>query len=173
VTPGSGPDGTALGFTGNGFSPNEDVRIYKSGVGSAVLASAAAGADGGFTVAGSAPDSVYGPRIFVATGATSGKLGAPRFSSVPSLAISPHAGPAGSTAVASGFGFAPLEQVKVYWNSPLMYLGAVNADVRGSFSGTAGLLFTVPPDAPSGVQIVGAKGQTSLAPVTGPSTLSK
>ena len=55
------------------------MRVYTSGVGSAVLASATADAAGSFSATASAPQSVNGPRIFVSVGESSGMLGAASF----------------------------------------------------------------------------------------------
>jgi len=93
-----------LTFTGTAFAPNESVRIYVSGVGSRVLASAMADTSGAFTVTARAPQSPYGPRLFLGVGQRSGKLGAASFWVTPRLILNPNSGPAGST-MAQGCGF--------------------------------------------------------------------
>ncbi len=106
VTPAGGSYRSALTFTGSGFAPNESVRVYTSGVGSAVLASATADAAGSFSATASAPQSVNGPRIFVSVGESSGMLGAASFWMEARLILSPNSGSVGSTVTAAGYGFA-------------------------------------------------------------------
>jgi virginiamycin B lyase len=163
VTPDSASFHTELTFSGSGFAANEEVRILETGLGSTVLVRGTADASGSFTTTVRAPSSVYGPRLFFGKGVQSAKMAAAAFNSTPRLAISPSAGPAGSTATAAGYGFGSLETVKVYWANPKKYLGSVTTDVNGSFTGLDGLTFTVPATAPSGSTTVGAVGQTSKA----------
>lgn len=163
VTPASGYYRTSLTFTGSGFGANENVDIYIGGVGSKVLASATADASGGFTVVAPAPESPYGPRIFLATGQASGKLGAANFSVTPRLIMIPNSGPVGTSTEASGYGYGPLETVDIYWNNPRLFLGLTTTDVNGTFTGVAAFRFTVPPGAPEGVDTVSGAGVTSNA----------
>jgi virginiamycin B lyase len=163
VSPGSGVVRTNLTFTGSAFGPNESVQIYTAGVGSAVLATATADAGGSFTVTAPAPLSQYGPRLFLAKGQTSGKLGTADFSVAPRLILNPNVGNVGSTTTALGLGFGSLEQVKIYWNNGRSYLGAVEADLYGSIKGSAALTFTVPSGAAPGSNIVLGKGSSTGA----------
>jgi hypothetical protein len=158
VTPASGDDHTELTFSGSGFAPNEGVQIYVSGVGSAVLASAVADSSGSVTATARAPQSPYGPRIFLGVGQSSGLVGAAAFSVKARLILSPSSGSAGSTASVEGNGFGSLETVDIYWNNPRTLLGAATADVQGTFSGSAALSFTVPAQAPAGVHTVSGIG---------------
>ncbi|HUD99826.1 MAG TPA: hypothetical protein VMR62_09650 [Bryobacteraceae bacterium] len=161
VTPASGHHGDDLTFTGSGFTTGENVRIYISGVGSPVLASATADSSGSFSAAAPAPESPYGPRIFLGVGQSSGKLGTASFSVTPRLILDPNSGPSGSAVTASGYGFGPLETVDVYWNDPRISLGTATADVHGTFSGAAAFSFQVPEQAALGVDAVsGAGSQT-------------
>ena len=65
VSPASGGYKTNLSFTGSGFAPNETVQIYVRGVGSAVLASGTADSSGSVSASAQAPQSPYGPRLFL------------------------------------------------------------------------------------------------------------
>ena len=163
VSPASGAYKTTLSFTGSGFAPNESVQIYKSGVGSTVLASATADSSGSFTVSGLVPRWRYGPRLFLGVGQTSGKLGAASFSISPLLSLKPTSGPVGSTVTAQGFGFGSFEKVNVRWLNPKTLLGPVTADVNGTWSGSAAKKFTVPSGAPPGVNKVGGFGEITKA----------
>jgi streptogramin lyase len=163
VSPATGSYRTNLTFTGSAFTPNERVEVYTSGVGSSMLAGATADADGSLTATSLAPLSEYGPRLFLAVGQTSRKLGAANFSVIPRLILTPNSGTMGSTVTARGLGFGSFETVKVYWQTPPTLLGTVTTDVNGAFIGSAALAFTVPPGAPLGVNMVGGKGQTTGA----------
>jgi virginiamycin B lyase len=168
VTPASGSYRTPLTFSGSGFAPGENVRIYVGGVGSPVLAAATAGVSGGFTVSAASPPSPEGPRLFLGMGQTSGSLGAASFTvSAARLVLSPNTGLPGSAAVVSGFGFSPFEGVDIYWEnlapgpevpSSRVYLGPVTTDSNGSFTGSGALPFTVPASAPPGKNVVQALG---------------
>ena len=141
---------STLNFSGSGYAPNEGVRIYGRGVGSAVLAFAVADSAGSFTATAQAPPSPYGPRIFLGNGQQSGKLGAASFSMTANVALQPDAGAVGSSVTAKGYGFAALEQVEIYWNNPRTLLGTVTADVDGTIDGSAALTFMVPSGAAAG-----------------------
>jgi len=163
VSPASGAFRDNITFTGTAFAPNESVQIYDRGVGSSVLASARADASGAFTVTARAPHSPYGPRLFLGLGQRSGKLGAANFSVTPRLILNPNSGLAGSSTAARGYGFAPLETVKIYWNNTQTLLGTVTANVNGAFTGSAALTFEVPAGAHPGVKSVKGIGQSSNA----------
>jgi virginiamycin B lyase len=160
VTPSSGVYGTSLTFSGSGFAPNEQVRIYDKGVGSDALAAATADSTGAFTATASAPQSAYGYRIFIAMGQTSGLVGTAGFTMGPALIVSPSSGSVGSTAVVEGEGFLNGENLRIYWNNPRTLLGTAKASVDGSFNGSGALTFTVPAGSPAGVNGIEAKGNT-------------
>jgi virginiamycin B lyase len=164
VSPSSGRYRTNLTFAGSSFAPNEKVQIYKSGVGSAVLASATADTNGSFSATGVAPESIYGARVFLGVGEVSGKSGAAVFSMVPVLTLNPKSGVLGSTVSVSGYGFG-MEHVTVFWDSSQTVLGTAYANY-GTFagSGTYGALqFIVPPNASAGVHRILARGQSTHA----------
>jgi streptogramin lyase len=162
----SPPDGryrTNLTFSGSAFGPSESVRIYTSGVGSAILVGGTTDADGSFSATAHAVESQYGPRIFLGVGQTSGRLGAAGFSMAPRLIPSPHSGTAGSSVSVDGYGFGSLESVEVYWGSPRTLLGTVTANVHGTFNGSAKVTFTVPSGAPAGRNVLVGKGDSTKA----------
>jgi len=153
ATPDNGFYYSALNFQGSGFAPNENVRIYTAGVGSAVLVSATTDSNGSFTTTGRAPASPYGSRIFLGLGETSGKLGAASFSIAPHLFLTPNSGPPGATVTVTGFGFPPFfGQPAIYWKSPFTYLGLTpEVDSHGIFHP---LTITVPAEAAAGANNV-------------------
>jgi len=163
VSPVSGVFRDNLTFTGTAFAPNESVQIYVRGVGSSVLASAVADASGAFTVTARAPQSPYGPRLFLGLGQSSGKLGAASFSVTPRLILNPNSGAPGSSTAAHGYGFGSLEEVEIYWNNAQTLLGTVKANVSGTFTRGAAFTFTVPAGAPPGVNTVKGIGQSTRA----------
>jgi hypothetical protein len=158
VSPTTGHYRTNLTFTGNSFAPNENVLIYASGVGSAVLASTAADANGSFSVTAPTPASVAGPRIFMGVGQSSGKLGAANFSMSPRLILNPTSGAAGSTVTVTGHGFGGGENVNVFWNNTQTLLGTATADSHGTFGGSNAFTFVVPSGASAGVHKVMGEG---------------
>jgi streptogramin lyase len=163
VTPPGGNFGSALTFTGSGFVPGEDVRIYVAGVGSAVMASATADSSGSFTAAARAPQSANGPRLFLGVGQSSRRLGAATFTMGPHMAIDPDSGTPGSRVLVEGSGFGPLETVDIYWNGAS--LGSAAADVHGTFDGKATFTFTVPEGTSPGSYTVSATGSLTGADV--------
>ncbi len=145
--PGLGATGTSISFSGNGFAPNETVRIYTSGIGSTVLATAVADSSGSFSSQeryATLPDSPFGYRLFLGNGVTSGKIAAATFQVTPKLLVSPSFGPPGGTSSAKGYGYAAFDTVDVYWESPYTFLGSAVADSTGTFVGSAALTFTIP-----------------------------
>jgi virginiamycin B lyase len=168
VSPADGYYKSDLTFSGSGFAPNENIEIYASGVGSAVLVGAIADSTGSFTAAARAPQSAYGQRLFLGVGQSSGKLGAASYSMAPRLVLNPGSGPVGSVATVEGYGFGSFETVNVYWNSPRKLLGSATADVHGSFTGAAGLTFTVPAGALTGKNGVFAVSPIDAGPPLGP-----
>jgi hypothetical protein len=167
VSPGSGSCEVSLTFTGSGFAPNENVRIYSEGIGSAILASATADASGSFTAAVQPPQSPYGPRLFLGLGQTSGDLGAASFSSTPQLFLNPNSGAPDSSVTVQGCGFGSVNGlvsgVNIYWDNPRTF--------DGTFRGASALTFTVPARAPAGGNgVIGsiAKCRARPAPLTTP-----
>jgi sugar lactone lactonase YvrE len=171
VTPAGGAYEDGLSFTGSGFAPNETVQIYQGGIGSAILAGGTADASGSFTAAAQVPQSAYGPRLFVAMGQTSGELGAANFSILPRLILQPASGPAGSTVIARGTGFLPLEKVWIYWADPSTLLGTTTANVDGTFDAGATVTFTVPSGISPGVNKVLAGGNLVIVKASAPFTV--
>jgi virginiamycin B lyase len=158
VTPPKGSYRQDLTLAGSMFAPNETVRIYASGIGSPLLATATADASGSFTVTARAPQAVCGPRLFLSVGDNSKLLGAASFWVTPRLILTQTSGAAGSSVVAQGFGFGSFSAVGLYWNSASTYLGTAQADINGTFGGGSAFTITVPEDAQPGPNEVGARG---------------
>lgn len=154
VTPAGGAYGADLTFTGSGFAPHETVLIYRSGVGSAILAKGTADASGSFTAAAQVPESAVGYRLFIAKGQSSGKLGAAHFTIFPGLILEPAFGPVSSIVTARGTGFLPMEKLWMTWADPYTLIGSMTSDVNGTFHAT----FRVPSSASPGSNKVSAGG---------------
>lgn len=163
VSPGSSFYHANLTFTGSGFAPSEKVQIYLSGVGSAVLASGTTDSSGSLNVTATAPQSPYGPRLFLGVGQTSGKLGAASFSVKAKLILNPTSGLPGNSVTAQGYGFGSFEQVNVFWDNPRTALGKVTTNVNGTFNSGAALTFSVPAGASAGNNSVFGVGQVTGA----------
>lgn len=153
---------TKFTFTGSGFAAQERVQIYVAGVGSAILASATADSGGSFTSTVLNPMWPYGFRIFFGVGQNSGNAGTAQFSVTPKLSVNPNTGMVGSTASVQGSGFG-FERVKIYWDNFQTYLGTANANIHGSFTGTAAFTFSVPTGTAAGVHVVIVQGEKSRA----------
>jgi streptogramin lyase len=150
ATPDNGFYHAELSFAGSGFAPGETVQIYTAGVGSTVLASAAADANGSLTAAGHAPASPNGSRLFLGVGQTSGRLGAAGFSMAPHLFLNPTSGPVGTTVTLSGFGFDAFGgRPGIHWVSPRTLLGITQP--IGSHGFFPSFTFKVPEGALPGV----------------------
>jgi len=154
VSPPSGFYRSTLTFKGSRFAPHETVQIYYQGVGSNVLASATADAEGLFTVTAQAPQSPNGPRLFLGVGQSSAKLGAAGFSMASHLVLSPTSGPPGAAVTVDGYGFDSFENVGLYWNNAHTPLGQAITNAAGTFNGSTALTFTVPAGAPTGPNAV-------------------
>ena len=163
VNPASGFLRTNLTFTGSSFAPNESVTIYTKGIGSATLATATADSSGSFTTTALEPKLPYGSTNFLATGQTSGRIGAAPFSVTPRLIMTPNSGTPGSTIAAEGFGFGGGEVVQFYWGNPRQLLGTATANENGTFGGKTALTITIPAGAPTGMNAVFGRGETTHA----------
>ncbi len=137
-------------FTGSGYAPNETVRIFAQGVGSAVLATTTTDSTGSFTAAARVPQSPIGARVFVGVGQTSHKLGAASFSVTPNIVLNPSSGLPGSTVTAEAYGFPPLAAVRICWSASSTVISTATTDINGSIQGSAAVTFTVPDGAPLG-----------------------
>jgi virginiamycin B lyase len=160
VSPDTGTYGTPLTFTGSGFGAGETVEIYQSGIGSPVLAHAAADGTGSFTVTAFGPQSQNGQRLFLGEGRESRKVGAASYTMTASLVAYPDSGAAGGSSVARGYGYAPYQTVYVYWDNPATLLGSAAADVNGTFDGDAALTFVVPSGAVAGINVLSGFAQS-------------
>ncbi len=154
ITPAQGGYKSDVTFSGSGYLPDENVQIYAGGIGSKILATVAADGAGTFSVKGTVPESVFGPRIFLAVGAASEKLGAASFIVTPRLVMSPDAGAPGTSTAAGGYGFPPYAYVNIYWNTPRMLVSGAVADYQGSFTGSAAYPFVVPDGALRGLNLL-------------------
>jgi virginiamycin B lyase len=171
AAPDSGHYRSNLTFTGSGFIPHETVLIYYKGIGSNVLANATADSSGSFAVTAHAPQSPFGPRVFLAVGQTSRGIAAANFSMSANLALHPNSGTVGSDVTAIGYGFGSLETVNIYWDAPYTLLGTVHTDINGTLSGNASLMFSVPLAAPPGLNHVFGQGETTQAIGPAPFTI--
>ena len=163
ATPDSGYFHSDLTFSGSGFMAYDNVQIYDQGVGSRVLAGAAADGSGSFTTTAQAPESPYGPRVFLGKAWGSGRLAAANFSILAHLVLQPDSGAAGSAVTIVGYGFGPNELVEIYWNDLNTNLGVAQTDIHGTFAGSRAFTFSVPAGATAGVYSVLWQGHSTKA----------
>jgi len=149
-------------FTGSGFAPNETVKTYTSGIGSPPLVTAAADSSGAFTVSAPVPQSIFGPRQFLAVGETSKLIGAASFNVNPRLILNPQSGSPGSSVEVQGFGFYAYWGVNIDWNRSTA-LGTADTNGIGTFDGGAAFTFTVPAGTQPGVYQIEASWSGVLA----------
>jgi virginiamycin B lyase len=148
VNPTFGYYGTSLAFNGSGFTPGETVNIYGAGIGSPVVASAIADSSGSITATGLTPQACNGGRVFLATGQTSGKLGAPSFGMGASLIATPNTGPPGTTVTIQGYGFSQFLALNLAFGNDAV--GGVTTSRHGSFGRMSTVTFTIPVGTPPG-----------------------
>lgn len=160
--------GSSILITGTGFSSfaTVDVRFYCTytmcGLGSALLATVDADAQGNFTTQVQLPQYVpAGPHLFAATDPDSGAYVWTRITVLPSprLALSSGSGNAGDHITVSGSGFAPNASIPVRifctgqsCAGDTVLLGTTTTDARGSFS----LPAVVPSFSAVGPHLIGA-----------------
>jgi streptogramin lyase len=168
VNPTSGFFGTEVEFNGSGFTANESVIVYSDGIGSPPLVTTKAGSTGSFLTGSVVLPAPLGPRLYLAKGQTSGKLAAADFSVRPRVILKPNSAAPGSSTTATGLGFGSAEMVKVYWYTPLTFLGETTANQLGTFPA---LPITVPLGAPSGTNYVFGVGQATGVIGTGAMTV--
>lgn len=159
VSPDAGVRGTPLTFLGSGFTPGERVDIYTAGFDSAALASTIADRSGAVTATGLATQAVNGPRLFLGSGQTSGKVGAANFEMSASLILSPSSGPPGTVVTAAGFGFDQMAAIDFHWDAlSNPSLGTVTVSLHGGFGRSTAFTFSVPAGAAPGSHPVVAGG---------------
>jgi hypothetical protein len=130
VTPGTGPVGTSVTFTGTGFAPLSSVNV--TGL-SGIACSATTDASGGFNCTYVIPPAFAGSHAFAATDGLRNSAST-RFVVVPSLTVTPASATVGMTITFTGFGFENSSTVNVTWGG-----GAVctaTSDTKGDFSCT-------------------------------------
>ena len=156
-------------MAGSGFNLNEAVNLYANSTGANLLGTKNADVNGSLSVTARAHPAPYGPNSVVAVGQNSGKLAVAPFFMTPRLIMNPRTAPTGATIAAQGFGFGPEEEVNVWWNiagtSFILALGTVVTDTEGSFWRESALTFTVPANAPSGINAVIGKGRATKVSV--------
>ena len=163
ASPPSSSPGSTLTLTGSGFVPGESVKLYADATGVNLLVTANADSGGALVVTGKGHQALYGPHSLVGVGQTSARLGVAPLFITPRLIFDPATGAPGSAITVQGFGFGAIERVSVYWDSPRLLLGNATTDGKGSFAADAGLSFTIPAQARSGINGVFAQGQWTLA----------
>ncbi|HUI38875.1 MAG TPA: hypothetical protein VLY85_04515, partial [Thermoplasmata archaeon] len=156
LSEGSGTVGTSIAVSGTGFLAGEP---YSIGIDAGPLACSPSGSTnsvGNFTCSFSVPASTGGAHSITATDGTYTATAA--FSVIPQVTIAPGIGPAGSTASASGSGFAASVAVSLTWQPGGSTLCSNTSDGSGNFACS----FTVP-SGTTGSHAVGASDGTNAA----------
>jgi large repetitive protein len=174
--------GTAVTFSGSGFSPGEPITITQSGS-STPLASLAADSGGGFSGAGSFIIPYTARNSSLTFSVQGGNSGATIPITIGVGDLYPWANPSswyilpGSSVTFSGGGFGSGEGVSVYYGTSTTALAHATADLTGAFTsttsvmipyGTGAALFRVVGD-DSGVEVATPITRASFYPTLTPS----
>jgi hypothetical protein len=148
LSPTSGSAGQSVSARASDFVPGETVELYfNSGPAGTCTADTVGNCTTTFTV----PVVPGGPYAVAAQGETSGDSASTTFLVIPTLALSPDSGPAGTSVVAQGVGFIAAETVDVYW------AGVITSSAVADSAGTFSCTFTVPSTS-AGTYAVTARG---------------
>lgn len=150
-TPDTGIPGTQVTLSGSGFAPNETVNLYANSTSANLVDTAFADSTGAFVVSQTIHQSPYGPSSITGVGQTSGHIGIAPFSTLAHVTISPSAGPAGSTILMSGDGFAANSFVFIDGGPGFqVYLASGGVDSLGTFAQAGALSIRIPVGTPPG-----------------------
>ncbi|MGH2548241.1 MAG: hypothetical protein ACRDHN_02570, partial [Thermomicrobiales bacterium] len=165
LSPLTGPNGTTVTVTGQGYNPNEQVQVYWDSTGSSgtLLKTVTATSLGTFSTTIITPTATAGGHLIVGKGATSGHKPSRTFTvtaaAAPSITITITTGPGGTVVPITGQGFRAGETVDIRWDkSTGIVLKTVTASSSGTFSTTVSV-----PDASDGKHLFVGVGRTSGA----------
>lgn len=157
----SGPIGSKLTISGNGYTPGEAVNIQWNyngpGTGSTV-ATATATFSGAFTTSFLVPNDTVGSYQIAAIGASSQIVTQQTFNTEDSLAVDPLSASPGNTITVTGTGFQAGESVQLFLDSTSgTQLASATADSNGNITAPVSL----PTSIVSGAHTVIGFGETS------------
>jgi hypothetical protein len=161
----TGPGGTAVPITGQGFAPGETVDIRWDRSSGIILKTVTASSGGTFSTTATVPDASPGKHLFVGVGRTSGAKPSRSFTVTdispvtPKITISPTSGRTATTVTVTGEGYAANESVQIYLDSTGS-TGTLLGTTTASGSGLISTTVTIPHTTGGGHLIVG-KGVTS------------
>jgi hypothetical protein len=141
LSPSSGPVGTSIAVSGQGFRAGEIVDLFLDSTATTPVANVTADAGGAFAGAFKLPNRTAGYHKVAAKGRVSGLKTAKSFKVVPSLSRNPSQATAGSTVKLAARGFAARERVEVHWETAA---GPVVAALTTSSTGSGSASFAIP-----------------------------
>ena len=154
----SGPAGTNVSVTGQGYAPGETVNVLWNATGpgqGTIVATGIAGSSGviatGFTV----PAAGNGAYPVAIVGATSTYVTQNTYTVSNGLSLVPATDAPGQNSTVNGTGFQANEQVQFTWDS--QPLSAMTADASGNISGVV----TIPANVTPGTHLLAGSGQSS------------
>lgn len=165
ITVTSGPGGTVVPITGQGYTPGETVDIRWDKSTGIVLETVTASSSGTFSTSATVPDASPGKHLFVGVGRTSKAKPSRSFTVVdispvtPKIAIAPTSGRTATVVTVTGEGYTPNESVQIYFNSTGStgtLLKTTTATGTGTFSSTVTI-----PHTTGGPHLIVGKGVTS------------
>ncbi len=167
----SGPVGVSVRVSGQGYAPNEVVKILWNYTGPGTgtnVATMTAGSSGIISASFIVPTESIGTYTVAAIGATDNSVSQSTFTVGNGLAASPSTDPPGNSVTVSGTGFQANEPVLLYWDSTSNTpLDTTTADAHGNSSQTVELPSTATP----GVHNLIGLGQTSQQSFTATVTI--
>jgi hypothetical protein len=170
ITPLTGRTSTMVTVTGEGYFPNESIRVYFNSTGSSgtLLATTTATASGTFSTSVTIPHTTGGGHLIVGKGMTSGVKPSRTFTITPSLSLSSGTGATRATVRFTLRGYQVGEPIALTWDTvDGLPLGTVTANSTGSASGS----FVVP-NGVSGLHRIVANGSVAAVNVTSNFTLT-
>ena len=158
VSPGSGPVGTEVTFTGTNFADDSSVSVT---AGATILCTTTTSGIGGFTCTAAVPPSTAGSHLFIATDG-SGNSASTSFTVSSHLVVSAGTAPVGATITFDGTGYAASELVTVSWTDGVACSATTNA------SGSFGCSYVLPDTTAGAHEFTGAdpSGDSATASVT-------
>jgi polyvinyl alcohol dehydrogenase (cytochrome) len=165
AAPTSGSVQQTVALTGTAFTPGEQVALYWDGINTPPLTAITATANGSLAAQITVPQAVSGTHTIVAQGQTSKALGFAAFQVKPRTIVQPAAGVAGAAESITGYGFGATEAITSYWLPGGRPVGGTTTNSAGTFSGSAGIAFTVPVS-PAATYTIVTVGQASRAVTT-------
>ena len=132
ISPTSGPVGTTVAITGQGFLASSPITLTYDGINITPISSLTSGVDGSVSNGFKVPASGSGNHVVTASDGTNTISN--NFTSLSAAVVDPTSGPVGTTITASGTGFKASANITITYNS--IQAGTTKANGLGNFTTT-------------------------------------